>query len=180
MEVCVHFCFEVLINVPGPLCIEYYIRYNTQTHTMPCLNSKRTGPRAQSYDRRLGVIQQEAARRLGIGPEDWPPVSRVRLTCHPESVTCLCFSPNGKLIATGSVDSLVRLFHVDSGKLYRVLRRDKDTEASETKQPQHAESLGQDEHDSVSWVRSICFNTGGNTPGSLLASSANDGKVWAR
>jgi WD40 repeat protein len=36
---------------------------------------------------------------------------------HSDAVTCMCFSPSGSLLASGSEDKTVRLWSVLSGKL---------------------------------------------------------------
>src|SRR6266540_29533 len=40
---------------------------------------------------------------------------------HEEAVTCLAFSPDGKMLATGSPDRTVRLWDVAKGKELRTL-----------------------------------------------------------
>ncbi|KAF9911790.1 hypothetical protein EC991_002092, partial [Linnemannia zychae] len=45
------------------------------------------------------------------------PTDQLTLTGHSKNVTCIAFSPDGKHIASGSFDRMIRIFNVSSGKL---------------------------------------------------------------
>jgi WD40 repeat protein len=49
-----------------------------------------------------------------------------RLGQHPEQVLCIVFSPEGKSLATGCVDGVVRLWNPETGELRRVLPENGD------------------------------------------------------
>jgi WD40 repeat protein len=97
---------------------------------------------------------------------------------HRDAITCAAFSPDGALIATGSVDSTVRIWHARSSRLIRVLDGHKRFVTSLAFTPDCRFLFsGADDQKAILWEvasgKVVCSDAGHHDHVSMVACSAD-------
>ncbi|KAG0281066.1 hypothetical protein BGZ95_007089 [Linnemannia exigua] len=88
-----------------------------------------TWERVNSYPGRDAIATSPTQHELAVGQENWvvelsdiqTGTARIALKGHDSEITCISFSPNGKLIAAGSATERICIWSTDNGECERVL-----------------------------------------------------------
>ncbi len=110
---------ELIVPPPGILAYalpdegvspESNVRYNYE-HTLECMRN--VGAVAFSQDGSFLAVAQENDIFLWR-VQDWKPIGRLR--GHKATISVLEFSPDGQLLASGSIDRTIKLWSIDDGE----------------------------------------------------------------
>ncbi|KAG0376656.1 hypothetical protein BGX24_007437, partial [Mortierella sp. AD032] len=88
-----------------------------------------TWEKVKSYPGRDSIATSPTQHELAVGQENWvvelsdiqTGTARITLTGHESTVTCISYSPNGKLVAAGSSAEKVCIWSTDKGESVHVL-----------------------------------------------------------
>eukprot|EP01089_Gocevia_fonbrunei_P017813 TRINITY_DN5895_c0_g1_i2.p1 TRINITY_DN5895_c0_g1~~TRINITY_DN5895_c0_g1_i2.p1 ORF type:complete len:400 (+),score=79.99 TRINITY_DN5895_c0_g1_i2:169-1368(+) len=70
----------------------------------------------------------EAEEKTGLPPTEFPNYTTRFITTHKDGCRCARFSPDGKLVATGSIDTSIKLIDVDKMKNYNASKTESSSE----------------------------------------------------